>query len=553
MGGRGGGFVVYGASSGAPGSVRDLAANPDVVIVDDVAVSVSGGDSVACGDVNGDGHNDIILASPFSNGPNKDRASAGRVAVVFGAGAWPAVIDLAVNPPDLTIWGDAFHSLGLSLAVGDLNGDLIDDILMGAPSANRPGASPAVLAGAVFVIWGRITFATAIDLIAESPDFAFYGEDGGDAAGGKVNVSDLDGDGFDDLLVGAGADGPNNSRPGAGEAYIVYGSGALPPVIDVLGDAGPVPDVRIYGGMGGIGFGDALGASLGACDVNNDGVNDLVVGARRAGGQVSRPQAGAVYIFHGGSLPAVLDVAGEVGPPADAVIWGANGGGTFSDDLLGHQVACGDVNGDGIADIVAVAERGDPPYYRLAEGAIYVYYGSSSLPAVMDIRGELGPPPDVILYSGGGLANTSPGFLKVAAGDVNGDGIDELIAGAPLTWIPPPVDPPDGRSLAGAVFVFNIPRLAALPSPPAATVAHYNANRKRLKITVPGATGSEVVEINGHLIGPWWDIRKPITFDSATSQFVLKGGRPKLFLSSTPGVNTVVIIKDGLRSTPLAF
>jgi hypothetical protein len=246
-------------------------------------------------------------------------------------------------------------------------------------------------------------------------------------------------------------------------------------------------------------------------------------------------------------------MAGEVGRLADAVVWGANGGGNFSDDLLGWSLACGDINGDGIADILAVAEQGDPPFQRFAGGAVYVYYGSASLPAVMDVRGELGPPPDVTLYSGGGPADTAPGFLKVAAGDVNGDGVDELIAGAPLTFIPPPLGGPDGRLLAGAVFVFNIPRLADVPPPPAATAAHYNANRKRLKITVPGATGSEIVEINGHLVGPWWDIRRPITFNATASQFVIKGGRPKLFLSSTAGANTVVIIKDGLRSSPLLF
>jgi hypothetical protein len=568
VGGRpGGAFVVYGRSGAAANTVRDLANGPDVTVLagpDDFGA----GFAVACGDVNGDTHDDIVLGAhdAFKDPPNQD---SGKVIVIFGTGALPSLIDLGATPPDVTIWGrDHFDNAGIALAVGDLNGDFVDDIVLGSNLGLGPpgderhaGGDPSSVGpGAVFVVFGSASLPPIVDFSSTAPDLVLYGEDGFDLFGLAVAVADINGDAFDDLIVGALlADGPGNSRQNwTGEAYVVFGAATLPAVMDVRGDAGPVPDVRLYGrvsnpqGTPSL-SGDEFGSSIAVGSTTGNGTSDLIIGSRTAGADSSRRGAGAVYVIHGGTLPPVLDMAEEVGPGPDATIWGANGGGTFGDDLLGSQVACGDVNGDGIADILAVAERGDAPFFRLAAGAVYVYNGSSSLPAVMDIRGELGPPPDVVLYSGGGPANTKPMFLKVAAGDVNGDGIDELIAGAPLTWIPPPVDGPEGRPLAGSVHVFSIPRLAALPAPPAATLAHYNPNRKRLKITVPGATGNEIVEINGHLVGPWWDIRKPITFDPAKSQFTVKGGRGHLFLSKTPGVNTIVIIKDGLRSAPFVF
>ncbi len=572
---HGGAFVIYGSNAAPPGTIRDLTSGADVSIrVPQGAFGA--GNAVACADVNGDSEDDIMIGAYEGRGPNGDRPGAGQVYVIYDVPNLPPVIDLALTPADVTIWGNSVFTsptsvvgdnLGYSLALGDLNGDSIDDLIMGAFGNGGPNASRTARSGAVFVVYGRSDLPATIDFASESPDLVLYGEERDDVASITVAAGDLDGDGFDDLVVGAvGGDGPNNSRGGtaganAGEVYVVLGSASLPPIVDVAGVVGPPPDVRLYGAVGQFTnsfgtftIGDGFGGSLAIADINGDTLKDILIGAFTGGAAVGRPQAGTVYVVFGGTLPPVLDMAAELAPGANLVMRGAAGSLTFGDDNLGSAVASGDVNGDGITDILAVAENGNGPFRRLSVGAVYAYYGGANLPAVMDVRGELGPAPDVILYSGGGPANTSPGFLKVAAGDVNGDGVDELIAGSPLTPIPPPWDSPtEFRLQAGSVHVFSIPRLAALPAPPTPTRAHYNERKKKLFITVPGAAGDEVVEINGHLVGPWWEIRRELRFNPDTSQFVLNGRRSKLFLSKTPGVNTVVIIKDGLRSSPLFF
>jgi hypothetical protein len=281
--------------------------------------------------------------------------------------------------------------------------------------------------------------ADTFDLSMQSPLFTAYGVDTDDLRGTHqaLTAGDFNDDGREDLFIGAPlADGPDNSREDAGEAYVIFGEPELPSSFDL---ANKEPDILILGASDG----DSLGRTVLAADLNDDGVDDIIVGAPGVtAGRDPRTDQGRTYVFFGSSdLKETLDLAAET-PEYDFVVTGAEG---FS--RIGDALASGDVNGDGVTDLILGApfagrEVGAPPGSpRKEAGEAYVVFGSSSL------AGEVN------------IAFDEPGFMvsseqrygqfgaAVAAGDVNGDGIDDVIVGAYLMDL-------DDRAGAGALYVF---------------------------------------------------------------------------------------------------
>ena len=124
-------------------------------------------------------------------------------------------------------------------SAGDINGDGFDDLSSGLLSGDGPG-NTRVFAGDSYVVFGKASgFAAEIDLAAVAAGnggFVIHGEDGGDVSGRSVSsAGDVNGDGFDDLIIGAdGGDGPGNTRPAAGDSYVVFGhAGAFAAEIDL--------------------------------------------------------------------------------------------------------------------------------------------------------------------------------------------------------------------------------------------------------------------------------------------------------------------------------
>ncbi len=310
----------------------------------------------------------------------------------------------------------------------DFNGDGIHDIIVGA-HVNNDGA---VDAGAVYIFFGASTLSGTKSLgEGQSADVTFLGKAASDILGRTASTAgDVNGDGFDDIIVGAPQ---NNDGPGAnnaGAAYIFFGASTL----SGTKTAGTDQNFQILGKAAS----DYLGFSVsGAGDVNGDGFDDVIVGAN-SNDDGPGIDAGAAYIFFGASNLSGTKSLGE-GQSADVTILGK-----ADSDKLGSVAAsgAGDVNGDGFDDIIVGARYNDDGAANA--GAAYIFFGASTLSGTKSLGG--GQSADVTVL--GKAASDQLSFSGVSgAGDINGDGFDDIIVGAYLNDDGPGID-------AGAAYIF---------------------------------------------------------------------------------------------------
>jgi hypothetical protein len=322
------------------------------------------------GDVNGDGYDDLLVGA---FGQNRGSLYYAGAAYLFLGGAQ---MDASA---DLTILGaQNYGELGVSVAgAGDLDGDGYDDFLVGEPY----NSSGSMYNGAVYLFRGG----PGLDAV---PDMVVLGSENMEYVGTSVaGAGDLNGDGWPDIALGA--PGSYGGGGAGGTVHLLYGGPAMDNSTDLL----------IEGHDTGEYFGIAVAP---AGDINGDGSRDLLVGAYL--NSSAGTYTGAAYAYFGGK---------SMDGTADIVLSGPK-----SMSYFGYSLAGGfDLNGDGIDDFAVGA-----PYDSSAVaygGRAFVFFGGQTVNLTPDIN------------LSGDRQYGQMGAALSGAPDLNGDGLDELLVGAP--------------------------------------------------------------------------------------------------------------------------
>eukprot|EP00727_Mastigamoeba_balamuthi_P013251 m51a1_g8549 hypothetical protein (1273) ;mRNA; r:82457-86819 len=435
-------FVVFGSAS-APSawppalSLAPGAAHPAVRVSALSANRVAGppgtdaGASVAssAGDVDGDGVGDLVLCRAV---PRVSHVCT----VVLGGPEWPAAAAVGLGGDEgddallanrtAVLEGPAPCGTALAAApLGDVDGDGLGDLLLGVPDACAPGEQPrSAVRGAAVAVRGRRDFAleprVRLEAIARLPQRARV------LAGGPAppppaqlsGVGDVDGDGSADWALGAA---------GVGRVYVHLGP-SLPRDAAPALPAPPAPPgaaavvLTTAGGSA-----DLLGWSVSrAGDVDGDGAPDVVVGAPGAAGG-----AGRAYVVFGRRLPWAPGAAVDLDAAADGLRAAALAGDAAVGGCGRAVGAAGDVNGDGVDDLLVAAAHAPGPLALVDRARAYVVFGRRAWDgtlALASLDGARGFAVDVDVDAGRPLRS----FAAVPAGDLNGDALaDVAVATSP--------------------------------------------------------------------------------------------------------------------------
>ena len=412
-------YVVHGkaAAFGATVSASTLNGTDGFALL-----GVSGGDQAGAsvdgiGDINGDGFGDLIIGAPIAESVGTNR---GETYVVFGTStAFGATVDLSTldgtNGFRLNGIADTDLSGRAVGGAGDINGDGLEDIIIGADYADPSG----VLSGEAYIVFGSTaTFAASFDLssLDGTNGLTVTGVTANDLLGKAVSgAGDVNDDGYGDFLVAAPTADPNGTDSGA--VAVVFGAATSASSITASSLDGTNGFV-----INGVAAGDRLGTSVAdAGDINGDGFADIIVGAHLS--DTNGTDAGAAYIVFGkaSGFSAILDLS---------TLDGANGltiNGIAAGDYAGRAVAgAGDVNGDGFDDVLIGAPKASPN--GTDSGEVYIIFGAASgLGSVFELSNLDGING---LTLAGIAADDFTGVSVEGAGDVNGDGFDDMIIGA---------------------------------------------------------------------------------------------------------------------------
>ncbi|AFZ28724.1 Hemolysin-type calcium-binding region [Gloeocapsa sp. PCC 7428] len=403
-------YVVFGKPSGFSASV-------DLSNLDGRNGFISSFPIDAAGDVNGDGFDDIIIGAPNMR----------ENYVVFGkASGFDARFDTTTldGTNGFVVEGipsDTYYEFDFLVSrAGDINGDGFDDIIIGAPFNDPNGRSNA---GESYIIYGKATgFNARIDVttLDGSNGFILQGINTNNRFGDLLSsAGDLNADGFNDIIIGA---------PGAGESYIVFGKASG---FDARFDLATLNGTNGFV-LEGLNAYDDVSSRFSltrAGDINGDGFDDIII-------ETLRSAESYVVFGKASGFDARIDLT---------TLDGSNGF-VISDTnnrFFGRSLnSAGDINSDGFDDII-INIPGANPNGRANTGESYVLFGK---PSGFDARVDLATfdGSDGLVLQG--INTNDRSGYSVSRGDVNGDGYDDIILGAPSAS-------PNGRVSAGESYV----------------------------------------------------------------------------------------------------
>jgi hypothetical protein len=389
-------YLFFGGSSGWSTS---MSASELVAIRGDVAEEDLGSDVTALPDVDGDGLDEVVISG------NATDDHGGLIYVFSGRTDWT---DLTLADADLVISPETDGAnVGEDLAVGDFDGDGLGDLAF----VDNKFSGEADYAGAVYLIWGSSMAALVGGdaITADAADVTWYGEGEDDTLGDALGAGDVDGDGYDDLWMSAS--GADDGGSNAGAVYLFTGLRTM------AGDYSPAEaDMTWYGETSGDKLGD-LDLVTSPGDVDGDGLDELMFAAVGFdAGSIS--DAGKVYLIYGdegGDWEAELSSVTSWIGAEDGDLDGGSGEGL---------APLGDLDGDGLADLAICADDQDTDVGEDA-GRCYLFYGSNR-----SSRGVEDPLTEADRILDGEAAQDHAGRTVYAAGDLNGDGLDDFAVGA---------------------------------------------------------------------------------------------------------------------------
>lgn len=432
-------YVIYGKSTGftPPPDINNFQLT-DGFIISGVDRSDAGTSVAGAGDINGDGFDDLLVSAPNYSATIYNANSSSYV--IFGKASNTNVelSDIDTAPSGTT----GFRLSGFSGTTereadsvatgGDINGDGYDDIVFGGSKTNVDGLTGV---GAAYVLFGQESGFTNLNIsdVDGTNGFIFTDSDTYSSTeasiGAAVSIAgDINGDGLDDLIVGAPTIG--TERPSGeydGEVYVVFGRTSFS---SILNGNHQVQASSLDGNIGFratglVGEQARTGNSISSGgDINGDGIDDFIIGAPGDYYGNGSPDGRAYVVFGKNSI-------GSSGT-LNLLTLGTDDGFELRGDglieLAGTSVSiAGDINGDGFDDILVGAESFDSDAQPYSDGAAYVIFGDSDI----DVPANLG-----LLDGENGFAilgnrDWYAGAAVAIAGDINGDGFDDLLVSEP--------------------------------------------------------------------------------------------------------------------------